>query len=171
MIEDARYRIDNAEFFLGKMRSLDRSPNIETTREFQCYFSAFLMLARAPLQILCLGDDWTWVNEEVARWDADRRVLYKLLSELRNATIHVGKAEAEVAIEMVAEAELPQRHRNPTAPRVYMTLLPGQTPPKIGVATYNLRIGNDRRNALECCTTYLELVRCLVDRREGMAAW
>lgn len=169
MIEDARSKLDDAEFFLGRMRSLDRSPNTETARESQRYFSAFLLLARAPLQILSPSGDWAWVNEEVAKRDDDIRAIYKQFTDLRNVTIHVGKAEADVAIEWVTGEELPQRYRSRTTPRVYMTRLPEQTAPKIGIAVYSLRVGDDRRNALECCATYLGLVRILVELRESMA--
>jgi hypothetical protein len=174
MMEDARSKLEDAEFFLGKMQSLDGSPNLETHRDFQRNFSAFLLLARAPLQILCPSGNWSWVNSEMGKWSAGQKDLNKLLVDLRNRTIHVGRAEAEVGIQTVPEHELSHRHRAPAQPEgrvFYMTGMPGSPRPQIGVRTYTLQVGPDRRGAVECCREYLNLVRGLVDYRDGMTSW
>jgi hypothetical protein len=173
MITRARDKVGEAEFFLVKMRSLDRSPNLETAREFQYYFSAFLSASRSPLQILCPdSSQWEWATAEKQTWPADEQTLYDAFKDFRDVSIHIEKVEAGFKVAMVPEWEVPQRHRRTSAPYgSYTPRLPGNPPPQVGLASYSLSVGGIETDALDCCTRYIGLIQRLVNHREGMSSW
>jgi hypothetical protein len=172
MLEDARAMLGAAGFFLSRMRALDGSPNLETDREFHYHFWAFLAMARSSLQILCpCQRDWAWAIREVASKGPGVTRLYQVLTDLRDRVVHVEKVVTQVDVEFVPEAALRPIHRPRGVGLVRMPTLPGTPPTTHGVNRYKIHVGPDLKDAVECCTRYLDLMRHLVDHREGMATW
>ena len=172
VLDDARHRLDGAEFFLSNMRHLDRSPNLEARRGFQHYFEAFLAAARSSLQIACGKRPMKWIKTATTTWAKPEQDLFDMFHRLRNVSIHVEKVQADEGVVMLLEHELPPRHRTRSAQGViYLPAAPGMAPTKVGAATYSLNVGGAAVDALKCCAEYLDLVRRLIDHREQMGTW
>jgi len=171
-IEDARYKIEESEFFLGKLKSYDSSPRLEASQEFQYYFSAFLSAARSPLQILCLGYGWQWVDRWIASASPVDQELYRVFRTLRNISVHFRKIGPSIEVEMVPDSEV---RADPSLRRsggfIYMPRMAGTPPTAIRVTQYNLKIRGTDEKATVCCEAYLDLVRRLVDHREQIQSW
>ena len=77
-IEDANYKIGEAQFFLKELMSRERSRKLDSSTEFHYCFSAFLSASRSALQILCDRVDWSWIEAELASCDPGEGQIYRL---------------------------------------------------------------------------------------------
>jgi hypothetical protein len=134
MIEATQDKLDEARFFLGKLRQKKQNQQQLAPTDpkvFRYYVSAFISAARSV--------PWALQSEEkekydawIAKWDAKDstadKELKKLTNELRRDAIHLGGAETTPISEKVAlrESEHPVFGH-------HFSLPPGAEPPWIKV--------------------------------------
>jgi len=172
MIGNAQYKMGEAEFFLGKLRSLDMPPKLEVSKEFHYYFSAFLSAARTPLEILRGQKSNPWIEGELASLPDRDQDLYTAFVELRNFSAHVEYVGPKEEIKMVPGFEAARREpRSSTGGSVKMPRMPGIPPTEVGFIGYKLQINGIDYPALECCENYLSLVKKLIEHRVQMPGW
>jgi hypothetical protein len=177
-IAAAQGRVDEAAFFLAKLREAEAHPHLdEAERQFGWYLSAFLSAARSVLQVISgfegslkgsdKDDDWAWAEQAKKGWATDDLELFRSLRDLRNLTVHQGGGGANSTIEFVPEWELPFRSRNLLGGYVFISQMPGVPPPRLGVKRFALRVGGRSLPALECVSKYLRLVNLMLDHYKG----
>jgi hypothetical protein len=174
MLSHAREKLDEAEFFLGRLRETQSSqPSCRDPRQFGWYLSAFLTSARSGLQILCpkaIDAPWKWIGAVEKKWPRRERNIFSRLTRLRNISVHEEPVKPGSEIDFLSEFELssryPSRPRHPLEGYVIVGRVPGSTPVRVGVTTFLLDIAGRKVPAVDCSTKYLELVRRLVDNRE-----
>jgi hypothetical protein len=166
-IEAARSKLEEASFFLGKLRQVEaESANnlADAEKHFEFYLSAFLSAGRSVPQILKEATlDWNPINAVKATWPAHQQSLARTLTGTRNLSVHRVERGADSTIEYIPESQVPRPPRHPFDGHVFFTRPPGVPEPRRGVRRFTIQIDGRDEPATNACNTYLGLMARLVD--------
>lgn len=174
-IAAAQGKVDEATFFLAKMREAHVHPHLdEADHQFGWYFSAFLCAARSAPQVITALEKilkesdkhkWAWADRAMNDWgDADKE-LYNSFTTLRNESIHEGEGGVGSELERVTESEMLSRFGNRLDKNIFITEPLGldKTPWIYEKNRLVLKIGNQTLPPRECAEKYLSLVKLMLD--------
>ncbi len=175
----ARGKVEEAEFFLSKMRETEapRRGLPANDHEFGWYLSAFLSAARSAHQVVAAHegqrkgltrrggtakDDWGWADIAKGEWFEDDRAFYRTMKNLRDLNVHRAEGGADSAIELVSPMELPRRESDffEAMPQAFHH--PLWPTVKVPVRKFTLTIDTKPLPALEVAAKYLELVKAMI---------
>jgi hypothetical protein len=167
MIEKTLKKLQEAKFFLARLKSVDEQMFANEPESFEFYLSAFLSAARSVTFVLQREEKDkydAWFPGWSGRLSEEERAIMTFFKDERNASQKEGSSKATATWDFIPVTKIKSDYKSGRHPIYGWEWFgpPGTPVPEVGVRKYSFETEGEPRKVTEECQRYLDILERLV---------